>query len=229
MAESGPPTPAIPAGWYSDPAGSSGTRWWDGAGWTDHVQAAPQLVPTVVPAPSTPAPITPTVLTPTALTSTPILPTAAEQAYVPFQSATSVVPPRVTGVAYTRSVWWICAQPLWGIASQVVLYSTITAFGPVPVRFLALGLVVLNLVLWGILVRLAFADRAGLLAGGNGSAASAWWMLLSPLAYLVARAQHVKLWEVGAWAPVVWWSLALIIAPGLAVAGVFAVYGIVAP
>jgi hypothetical protein len=224
MVESGPATPAIPAGWYSDPAGSTGTRWWDGAGWTDHVQAAPQLVPTFLPDPIPPAPLSPTPFTPT-----PIMPTAAEQAYVPFQSATSVVPPRVTGVAYTRSVWWICAQPLWGLASQVVLYSTITAFGPVPVRFLALGLVVLNLVLWGILVRLAFADRAGLLAGGNGSAASAWWMLLSPLAYLVARAQQVKHWEVGALAPVVWWSLALIIAPGLAVAGVFAAYGLVAP
>ncbi len=30
--------PQIPAGWYSDPAGGTGQRWWDGAGWTDHVQ-----------------------------------------------------------------------------------------------------------------------------------------------------------------------------------------------
>lgn len=32
--------PNIPAGWYADPAGSSGLRWWDGATWTSHVAPA---------------------------------------------------------------------------------------------------------------------------------------------------------------------------------------------
>lgn len=26
-----------PPGWYPDPSGQHGTRWWDGAGWTQHV------------------------------------------------------------------------------------------------------------------------------------------------------------------------------------------------
>jgi Protein of unknown function (DUF2510) len=30
------PLPA--AGWFADPAGSAGTRWWDGAQWTDHTR-----------------------------------------------------------------------------------------------------------------------------------------------------------------------------------------------
>lgn len=30
-----------PAGWYNDPAGSGGKRWWDGERWTDAVQGAP--------------------------------------------------------------------------------------------------------------------------------------------------------------------------------------------
>jgi uncharacterized protein YxjI len=33
-------SPTPPPGWYPDPAGSQGTRWWDGQGWTDHVQPA---------------------------------------------------------------------------------------------------------------------------------------------------------------------------------------------
>ena len=35
-------TPA--AGWYPDPAGSGGMRWWDGVAWGDQVQPAPQPV-----------------------------------------------------------------------------------------------------------------------------------------------------------------------------------------
>jgi uncharacterized protein YxjI len=32
--------PPPPPGWYPDPAGGGGTRWWDGQGWTEHVQQA---------------------------------------------------------------------------------------------------------------------------------------------------------------------------------------------
>lgn len=34
-------TPLPPPGWYGDPAGAHGSRWWDGAAWTDHVREAP--------------------------------------------------------------------------------------------------------------------------------------------------------------------------------------------
>lgn len=34
------PPITIPAGWYPDPAGGQGTRWWDGRAWTDHVREA---------------------------------------------------------------------------------------------------------------------------------------------------------------------------------------------
>ena len=41
------PVPAMrppelpPAGWYRDPSGAVGERWWDGVGWTDHQRPLP--------------------------------------------------------------------------------------------------------------------------------------------------------------------------------------------
>ncbi|WP_040337416.1 phospholipid scramblase-related protein [Candidatus Blastococcus massiliensis] len=49
--------PPPPPGWYPDPAGTPGTRWWDGQGWTEHVQqAAPPAAPPPPPAPLPAAP-----------------------------------------------------------------------------------------------------------------------------------------------------------------------------
>ncbi|KQR11683.1 DUF2510 domain-containing protein [Cellulomonas sp. Leaf334] len=50
-----PTTGNPPAGWYTDPAGSGGERWFDGAGWTEHVQAPPPAAP-AVPTQLTPEP-----------------------------------------------------------------------------------------------------------------------------------------------------------------------------
>jgi hypothetical protein len=34
-----PTSSAAPAGWYRDPLGAEQLRWWNGLGWTNHVQA----------------------------------------------------------------------------------------------------------------------------------------------------------------------------------------------
>ena len=45
-------TPQPPAGWYTDPDGSGGHRYWDGHGWTGHQAPAPSAPPP--PPPSSP-------------------------------------------------------------------------------------------------------------------------------------------------------------------------------
>jgi hypothetical protein len=208
MSGDAPDSPVIPAGWYTDPADPAGKRWWDGQRWTaDVIAPEPPPVSTFGGA----APLART-----------------ENAYVPFASTHTIAPATTeTGVAYTRAGWWICAHPFWGVATQAVAVTLLNFTGAPPAGELALGLVAVNIVFLGILIALAFADRAALLAGGNGSAASPWWMLLSPLGYLIARALEVRRWEVGGWASVIWWSVALILTPGLVVLGVFAVLGLV--
>ena len=62
-------TPPTPAGWYADPDGSGGQRYWDGSGWTEHRS------------PATPEPTAPT---------TPAEPPGSEQ-------PTTVVPRRPAG------------------------------------------------------------------------------------------------------------------------------------
>ena len=53
-------TPPTPAGWYPDPDGSGGQRYWDGNIWTEHrspaAPAAPPPAPAEPSAPAEPAP-----------------------------------------------------------------------------------------------------------------------------------------------------------------------------
>ncbi|MDQ1546237.1 MAG: hypothetical protein QOH69_1141 [Actinomycetota bacterium] len=204
MSGQGPQHPSIsgsiPAGWYPDPAGGAGRRWWDGTTWTANVQE-----------PEAPPP----------------LPTFGS--YVPADLRPSTpLPVAEAGVAYTRASWWIAGSPLWVVVPQVAIVQIFNSLAPLPIPTLMLAIALFTALALAILIGLAFADRSGLINGGNNSVASPWWTLLTPLAYLIARARQVQLYATGGWASVIWWCLAAILTPGVAVLTVFAVYGIVA-
>ncbi|ORB15704.1 hypothetical protein BST36_26985 [Mycolicibacterium moriokaense] len=52
-------TPPTPAGWYPDPDGSGGQRYWDGSSWTEHRYPAAPPPPTPPPPTPTPPPAAP--------------------------------------------------------------------------------------------------------------------------------------------------------------------------
>ena len=54
-----------------------------------------------------------------------------------------------------------------------------------------------------IAAALTMHDRKVLLAEAHPTAASSWWFLLSPLAYLIARGVHVRRSMKHGWAPVI--------------------------
>jgi hypothetical protein len=195
-----PATPgAIPAGWYPDPAGSEAKRWWDGGRWTDQLQQ-----PEEPPPPST-------------------FGTFVHAEFRPTQP----LPVAEAGVAYTRTSWWLASSPIWILVPQGAVVGIIDSLAPPPpLSSVIPGLILLNLLAWAILVRLAFADRRGLINGGNNTTASPWWTLLTPLAYLIVRARQVELYASGGWVSVLWWSIAAFVSPGLAVLGLFAAFGL---
>jgi hypothetical protein len=129
------------------------------------------------------------------------------------------------GIAYTRAAWWIAGSPFWVVLPQVIVFEVFDSFAPLPRTTLDAGIALVSTVALIALVVLAFSDRRALVRGGNDSAASPWWTLLTPLAYLIARARQVQFYATGGWASVLWWCIAAILTPGAAVLVIFAVVG----
>jgi hypothetical protein len=191
---------SIPAGWYPDPGGDDGKRWWDGSQWTSHVQQ-----PLTVPSP-------------------PVFNISGFAQPRSMQSAQKLG----VGIEDTRAAWWIAFSPIWSIVGQATVIAIILALTSAPLSQFVPALVILNVVLWAAVIGLAVLDRGKLRSGGNTTAASPLWVLLTPLAYLIVRAQHVRMYAAGGWTVVIWWCVAAFLAPGLAVLGVFASYGVFA-
>jgi hypothetical protein len=191
---------SIPPGWYADPAGGTGKRWWDGTVWTANVREAETSH-----APST------------------------FGTYVPDErrSMTPLQTPE-RGTAYTRASWWIAGSPLWVVLPQVAAFDAVNSLLPLSPPILNVAIALFTAVDLVILLLLAFSDRRALIKGGNESSASPWWTLLTPLAYLIARARQIQFYAIGGWASVLWWCIAAVLTPGVAVVVVFAVTGLIA-
>jgi hypothetical protein len=199
----------IPAGWYPDPMGLPQRRWWDSSSWTQHV--TPQHD---APHPPSSGHATDSHRNRTANathqgsgsvgTLTQTRPTdAVEQtrarssvvvdvpemahAYIPMAVNTPVqfrrpAGPRASG---TAAVWMIAVMPAVQLAAVLALILVLEDFG----RFMQVA-VAFVFFLWTAV--LASHDKRRLLTLGHRAAATPWWILLTPLAYLIARTQCVR-------------------------------------
>lgn len=182
--------PTTPAGWYPDPAGSENLRWWDGATWTAHL--APRPTPT--PTPVVQAPAMPPVVAP-------VTPTATGEPYVPFQGSWNQ---SSQGAGYdaqgefarpgqwnTGGGWLLAFSPfitIIAIAALVAAYaSTLTATLATPNNSLTITVPAIEFGVFLLQVLFAVMDRRKLQNFGYLQPASVWWILLTPLGYLIAR------------------------------------------
>jgi hypothetical protein len=103
-------------------------------------------------------------------------------AYVPMAVNTPVQfrPAQGPATSCTAAVWTIALLPLAELAIVLLLIFGVSNFG----RFLQAGV---GLVFFLCSAMLAAHDRRRLIVAGHTRTASAWWTVLSPLAYLVVR------------------------------------------
>jgi Protein of unknown function (DUF2510) len=210
-----PPT----AGWYHDPQAPTLLRWWDGGQWTSHtrpVEDAP-IVPPAAPAHPVHAvhpvhPAHPDDLAPN---------------YVPFASsnrpASSVISRFVPDITYTTPCWAIALSPLWAVVLGLVAAFVAPAIDP---EILGVLPGALGLVAFIVLVVLAAADRAQLRGEGHLEPVSPLWILLGPLAYLIARGIRTRSLTGQGFKPLVAFAILAVLAPIAFALVLFAIVGL---
>jgi len=165
-------SPALPvAGWYDDPSGSGQLRWWGGLAWTEHVKPREQPVPREQPAPArVPEPSY----------------TPADSTYVPFAVTYAPGPVRLesSGTSATLAAWLMGAYPFIAVLGQWLILQASQRLDP-------LAIIAVPVLLLTVVVGSAIWDAA-LLRRRGFDAPSAWWILLGPLAYLIARAVALR-------------------------------------
>jgi Domain of unknown function (DUF4333)/Protein of unknown function (DUF2510) len=182
--------PALPpAGWFPDPMDAQRQRWWTGEEWTDHLVD-----------PTTGSPLSEAVETPG--------PDPAERVYVPMadydaSAWTTSRPLNSTPESgYTLPIWLLACTPVLYFILIIIEYRLALNATPSVQTSLSAdisGLVVLTIVLaaW---VLLAIWDYATLKKRGL-PAPTPVWVLLSILAYFIARRIVLKRADVRSNAP----------------------------
>lgn len=168
------PAPA----WYDDPTVPGQQRWWDGVGWTEHVQQAAPPEPEPQPAWLTQEFATPE---PAASTSMGYAPMASGASTSWSQRNARSAPTRWG----TVSAWLLAFSPWANVVIGFILAGLIPIIGDV--TLLAAVIPGLWVVVSLLIITWAILDRRALYSFGYERPPHWAWIFLSPLAYLIVR------------------------------------------
>lgn len=187
----------IIAGWYPDPTDELQARWWDGTQWTSTTrlrhEETTQEMPHQGNAYFSPVPIRTDATLPPIDPYRPLNRRHDSQGFVSMSAkpTRSFHPTR----AYTGSVWALATMPVW---STIVFLALIVGLEQNYTTFL---IVMTSIIMFLVTVLFAIHDQKVLKDSLHGQTASPWWLLLSPMIYLIVRSIYVHRSVGHGWAP----------------------------
>lgn len=173
-------------GWYPDPSGSGGQRWWDGGAWSEYVQqfAPGQYAQAPAHTPSAQAPA--------------YVPTAYDQPY-PVPGAIPGVPAGTP--AYTWFIWIIVLLPLLSLVGLAFFdlsgyLASAVSSSSAPLRMMTspgyLAFTAVGWISYFGTVALAFGDHRALTRLGYRRPFHWAWAFLGAIVYVIGRTVVVK-------------------------------------
>jgi hypothetical protein len=155
----------VPAGWYDDPSGQAGVRWWDGAVWTAHTAPRPAGGPAI-----------PAVGRPRLDDATPV--------YTPFIWLVVFLPLLSTASLFFYRPTFDVVRVGTAVDPTAPLRSVFT-----PGYFLILGV---GIVLYGLTALFAYLDHRTLVARGVVRPFAWPWVFLQSAIYIIGRSVIVR-------------------------------------
>ncbi|HEU5223519.1 MAG TPA: DUF2510 domain-containing protein [Candidatus Lumbricidophila sp.] len=168
-------TPAVPAGWFPDPAGSDKDRWWTGTEWTAELSSRPVSRSRLV--------------------------ASAEQEIAPAPASVRTRASAASNGPYTVWIWLIAAYPVIALAPLFVLdfrsLFELTATDPRGVSSLLVspGYLLALAVGWGAAIAMiwfAYLDYATLRRRGHAIRFHWAWAILWLFLYVIGRSVAVR-------------------------------------